>query len=751
LPLPGRLEGVSRPGGASAGHGPAFLHQVAVEGHQAVLAHELPGGGHVLDDQRVTEDVGEGRREPGVEVHEVVREVDHPGVLRRVGKVAVLHLRQREEGRPAGVPGLQVLDTPLPDAVVGDHDVGHPPAGGGLTGLGVVPIHAAQLRDRSVDALDRRVADGRDRPAEGAVPALVGPGFELGVLRLGGFEVRLDAFEVRAALSFLRLQVLDDPLDLFLVLFGLLLLSLKVGDPLGQFLDPRFRVLQVLAGRLQLCRAATGLVQQAIFLPLEVVAFGLGLFQGRFGRLQIGPQVVVGRVDRVDLGLDGLDLRRQVLFLAGERGLLDFQLPNLGLQVVDLLLLAVDLDEGLAAGLGGLLDALFCALDPVLQAGDLAADLLHLPLERELFLLAGPLDLGLQVLQVLGESGDSLLALGECLLAVRELGLPVLDVSPRGREFLAALFEFGQVAIGLVLLFLLAEALVLQGGLPLLGELVEALFFLLDAEFGLADVLADLFELLEGVRFLPVELRDAGDFVDDLPALVGGHLDDAGHVPLHHHVVPFRGDPGRGQQVLDVREVHRAAVEIVVGVVVVLGLLDPPLDPDLVDLLDGLGSDRRGDLGGRDGAVTVVECHLDVGLANAVVVPVRLVGRIVDEVGELLGAHPAGPGQAQGEQDGVDDVRLPRAVRAADGGEVLVEGDPGGPSEALEILQDDLCYVHRGLPDDDVVADGLDRVVLGQVVRGFGEHLLDAPGLGLGVFFRFQFCFEDPHPFLEVQ
>jgi hypothetical protein len=77
------------------------------------------------------------------------------------------------------------------------------------------------------------------------------------------------------------------------------------------------------------------------------------------------------------------------------------------------------------------------------------------------------------------------------------------------------------------------------------------------------------------------------------------------------------------------------------------------------------------------GAVLVAQDDLDGCLVGAVR---AVLSGIIDQVGELLGADPGRPGQPQGKQDRVDDVRLARAVRPAEGREIVVEGDLGAPA-----------------------------------------------------------------------
>jgi len=130
--------------------------------------------------------------------------------------------------------------------------------------------------------------------------------------------------------------------------------------------------------------------------------------------------------------------------------------------------------------------------------------------------------------------------------------------------------------------------------------------------------------------------------------------------PCIDDVVPLGRDARLREQVLDVGEVDRAAVDVVVGVVVVLGLFDAPADGNFVDVPDVLGAGGVDDLRALELAVGVVEDDLDAGFAFAAeVVLVLGVPWVVDQIRRFLGPDTRRAGQAQREQDGVDDVGLP--------------------------------------------------------------------------------------------
>ncbi len=125
-----------------------------------------------------------------------------------------------------------------------------------------------------------------------------------------------------------------------------------------------------------------------------------------------------------------------------------------------------------------------------------------------------------------------------------------------------------------------------------------------------------------------------------------------------------------------------------------VGLFDPALDRDLVDIADLLRADGTDHLRSIERPIGVVENHLDDRLALALEGGPVLVAGVVDQVGQLLGANARGPGQPEPEQDRVDDVRLARAVGPGDCREVLIEGNPGLAPEAFEPVEDELLDVH---------------------------------------------------------
>jgi len=404
-------------------------------------------------------------------------------------------------------------------------------------------------------------------------------------------------------------------------------------------------------------RAPASLVEQAVLLALFLVFLLAKRFEGRLLGFEFLLEFVEGRVGVVDLGLDlgEFGLPRDDFALA--ISLLDFEAAQVVVEIVDAFVFPVDLDERPAAFGFGFLDALLCGLDLVFEPGDLAFDLLDFALDSELLVLALPLDFGVEFLEFVLESLEFPGCPVQRVRFLFEFALAGVDTGLRATVVGAFVLEFGSPEVAFVLLFLRTQLLVLEGRLALLAELVEAVFFLHNSQVGFADPLLNDFEFLASRLLLRVERRDARDLVDDAPALVGRHVDDLGHVALHHHVVPLRRDAGLCQQILNVREVRRPTVEVVVGVVVILGLLNPALDPNLLDVADVLAAGGLGNLRAGEGAFTVVEHYRHGGLT----LPAgrgALAARVVDEVSQLLRTDAACAGEAEREQHPVDNVGL---------------------------------------------------------------------------------------------
>lgn len=98
----------------------------------------------------------------------------------------------------------------------------------------------------------------------------------------------------------------------------------------------------------------------------------------------------------------------------------------------------------------------------------------------------------------------------------------------------------------------------------------------------------------------------------------------------------------------------------------------------------------------------------------------------VDQVGEPLGAHPAAVGQAQAEEDPVEDVALARAIGPCHHSETLVQRDRQGSAEGLEVGKPDLIDVNQQAraPSEANVAAVL---TISRVLPTLRTHCVPAP------------------------
>ncbi len=331
-----------------------------------------------------------------------------------------------------------------------------------------------------MDTGDVGVQHRRHRPSVRRVSGLTGLCLELRVLLLGGAQVVLDTVEPVLKLPFLRAEVVDDPrnrLPVFLCLFEfeleILYLCLYRRNLLAGGRERRL-------GLLFLVLAATGLVDEAVLLALELVFLRLRALQVGLSGLELVLYLLELLADLVDAGLDSCQPGLPFLDIRRHRGLLDLCLPDLGLQFVHGLLFAVERHECLPALGLGVLDSLALALDLALQPGDVTLYLLYLPLESELFVLALALYLGAERLEFLLDLHHRGLALVESRLPVGQPRLRVVDIGRNFGELRAAVLEFGRPAVTLVSLSFLAQLLILERRLALVGELFQPRLLLLD-------------------------------------------------------------------------------------------------------------------------------------------------------------------------------------------------------------------------------------------------------------------------------
>ena len=175
------------------------------------------------------------------------------------------------------------------------------------------------------------------------------------------------------------------------------------------------------------------------------------------------------------------------------------------------------------------------------------------------------------------------------------------------------------------------------------------------------------FEAALGLLLALAELQDARGLFDDRPAIFGTRVQHRVELALPDDDVLLAADAGVGEQILDVEQAARRAVDHVLGFTGAeqrsrdrdLGELDRQQMRGVVDRERHLGATERGTVGGT-GEDDVV--HLGAAQRS-----------------RTLGAeHP---------RDGVDDVRLARTVRSDDDADAGFELERGLVSEGLEALQ----------------------------------------------------------------
>ena len=204
----------------------------------------------------------------------------------------------------------------------------------------------------------------------------------------------------------------------------------------------------------------------------------------------------------------------------------------------------------------------------------------------------------------------------------------------------------------------------------------------LHLELQLGDLVVDAHQILVGALqlslglLLPVAVAgDAGGLLKDLPAVGGFHRQDLVDLALADDGVALPAQAGVHEQLVDVLQAHRAAVDVVLALP---GAVVPAGHHDLALL-------QVKEVGG------VVQHQGDLRVAGLLAL-----GRAAEDhvlhlappegAGGLLPHHPA---------DGVGDVGLARAVGAHDGGDVLAEGEHRLVREGFKPLDLQRFQVHK--------------------------------------------------------
>ena len=266
-------------------------------------------------------------------------------------------------------------------------------------------------------------------------------------------------------------------------------------------------------------------------------------------------------------------------------------------------------------------------------------------------------------------------------IEVTQGGLALVQPGPLGRRRHVAVVESGELPADQVQAQrpeLLGQRGVRagRGGLALEGPHLAA---------HLAQQVTEALEVLFGGRqpalgplaATPV-LQDAGGLFDHGPPVLGTGVQDAVELALADDDVLLTADAGVREQLLDVEEPARLAVD---GVLAVARAEQRAGDGDL------------GQAAGKPpGAVVDGERHL--GPAE-----LRTVGRSrEDDVFHLRRAHGARPLGAEHPRHGVDDVGLAAAVRADHDGDAGLQEQRRRIREGLEALEGQRLQEHRSPP-----------------------------------------------------
>ena len=172
------------------------------------------------------------------------------------------------------------------------------------------------------------------------------------------------------------------------------------------------------------------------------------------------------------------------------------------------------------------------------------------------------------------------------------------------------------------------------------------------------------------------ELQDAGRFLDDRPALLGPRVEHGVELTLPDDHVLLAPDARVREQLLDVEQPARRAVDHVLRVT---RAEQRPGDRDLGEL------DRQ-----QPGGVVDRERHLGPAERG----PVGGAGE--DDVVHLGAAQRPGTLGAEHPRDRVDDVRLARAVRPDHDADARFELERRLVGEGLEALQRQCLQEHAG-------------------------------------------------------
>ena len=316
-------------------------------------------------------------------------------------------------------------------------------------------------------------------------------------------------------------------------------------------------------------------------------------------------------------------------------------------------------------------------------------------LHRKQLVFPQGLHLVLETLELLGGLGQSFVGRGQGSAIPLFLGLELLLSGPEDAQGHLGGLEGQHHLLLAAELQPTAQLLVLTRlGAVLFKPLATGKQFLLDDPAALLPLL-HIVELAPGLLDARVEQGHPRQFIDQAAAIAVAHRHDAGHIALHHDIAAFGIDAQAPELGLQLLQVAGDSVGAVAGAVGATGHHPQPagdrpfrlsgIDPGTVlrrlqPLLCSIGL-----------PVAEIKAHADGGFR-------RFAGfenGAVDQVRKAISPHPPARGQAQAEQDPIEDVAFAGAVRAGDHGESLLERDRHRSAERLELLQTDLIDVDQ--------------------------------------------------------
>ena len=566
---------------------------------------------------------------------------------------------QGQNGGPAAVPALQVLDDRLAVLLPVHHDILHGPAQGGLNGHGILVGHLQQVGHRAVDIPQAPPLglphDQLHRLGVALVDLLhFGQHFDAGgqgillhaqlhiplpgLLRL--LPAALQAQGIAGDDVFHAVPLLQGLIQLLLgllhVLAGVLQPLLQGGKLPAQALVPVQHLLVGVGGLhglpvpqlLQLpgqgARGAQGLLGLCVLLLHLAAALLQGLLHlGQAGAAlgDLAVQTVLAALPLLQLLPDAGGVFQVVLDVAAQHRHGGVQFPDGGVPALDGKAQLVSLDLLVPHLLGQLLSG--------------PEALLHGPLRR--LLLAHRLFIvGLQL----------------------DISRPdaLQGVQPHGDFKAPQLIPQDQELFGLLALAPQGLHLELQ-----LGNLV------VNAQ----QVVVGALQLALGLLLAVTETGDTRRLLKDLPAVGGLDRQDLVDAALADEGIALPAQTGVHKQLVDIPQAHGAAVDIVLALP---RAVVPPGDHDLA-----LVHVKK--VGG------VVQHQGDLGISRLA----ALSGAAEDHV--LHFAAPQGTGGlfAHDPANGVGNIGFSRTVGAHDGGDILAEGEHSFVGKGFEALDLQCC------------------------------------------------------------